>query len=131
MQLDCALRIASRGRLTSFSVEYKAGNQSLFECTGSFTKEELRTPSTDQTSKRPPHHKKCTRAANCFIGRHPGTGSTLSSLGTPVSSRTVRRRLAEGHLGSQRPLRVLCLTTTHRRLRLEWCRARGNWTAAE
>ncbi|GFV12070.1 transposable element Tcb1 transposase [Trichonephila clavipes] len=39
--------------------------------------------------------------------------------------------LAEGHLGSRRPLRLLPLTPTHRRLRLEWCRARGNWTAAE
>ncbi|GFS66780.1 HTH_Tnp_Tc3_2 domain-containing protein [Trichonephila clavipes] len=32
------------------------------------------------------------------------------SLGAPVSSRTIRRRLAEGHLGSRRPLRVLPLT---------------------
>ncbi|GFT69363.1 uncharacterized protein TNCV_2142771 [Trichonephila clavipes] len=31
MQSDCALRIASRGHLTSFFVEYKTGNQSLFE----------------------------------------------------------------------------------------------------
>ncbi|GFX39573.1 HTH_Tnp_Tc3_2 domain-containing protein [Trichonephila clavipes] len=29
------------------------------------------------------------------------------SLGAPVSSRTIRRRLAEGHLGSRGPLRVL------------------------
>ncbi|GFT46774.1 transposable element Tcb2 transposase [Trichonephila clavipes] len=29
------------------------------------------------------------------------------SLGAPVSSRTIRRRLAEGHLGSQRPF-VCC-----------------------
>ncbi|GFY14144.1 uncharacterized protein TNCV_3613331 [Trichonephila clavipes] len=42
MQLDCALRIAGGGRLTTFSVEYKTGNQSLFEWTESFTKEELR-----------------------------------------------------------------------------------------
>ncbi|GFX05738.1 transposable element Tcb2 transposase [Trichonephila clavipes] len=53
------------------------------------------------------------------------------SLGAPVSSRTIRRRLAERHLGSRRPLRVLPLTTTHRRLRLEWYHERGNWTAAE
>ncbi|GFT16577.1 transposable element Tcb2 transposase [Trichonephila clavipes] len=53
------------------------------------------------------------------------------SLGTPVSSQTIRRRLAEGHLGSQRPLRVLPLMPTHQRLRLEWCHARGNWTAME
>ncbi|GFX42390.1 hypothetical protein TNCV_1519541 [Trichonephila clavipes] len=45
---------------------------------------------------------------------------------TPVSSRTIRRRLAEGHLGSRRPLHELPLTTTHRRQRLEWCRARAN-----
>ncbi|GFV84741.1 transposable element Tcb2 transposase [Trichonephila clavipes] len=53
------------------------------------------------------------------------------SLGAPVSSRAIRRRLAEEHLGSRRPLRVLPLMPTHRRLRWEWCRARGNWTAAE
>ncbi|GFT64157.1 uncharacterized protein TNCV_3784481 [Trichonephila clavipes] len=33
---------AGRGRLTSFSVEYKIGNQSLFECAESFSKKELR-----------------------------------------------------------------------------------------
>ncbi|GFU72260.1 transposable element Tcb2 transposase [Trichonephila clavipes] len=53
------------------------------------------------------------------------------SLGAPVSSQTIRRCLAEGHLGSRRPLHVLPLMPTHRRLRLEWCHARGNWTAAE
>ncbi|GFX57210.1 transposable element Tcb2 transposase [Trichonephila clavipes] len=53
------------------------------------------------------------------------------SLKDPVSSRTIRRRLAEEHLGSRYPLRVLPLTITHRHLRLEWCRARGNWTVAE
>ncbi|GFT95829.1 transposable element Tcb2 transposase [Trichonephila clavipes] len=52
-------------------------------------------------------------------------------LGALVSSRTIRRRLAEGHLGSRRPLRVLPLTPTHRHLRLEWCHARGNWTVAK
>ncbi|GFT13653.1 transposable element Tcb1 transposase [Trichonephila clavipes] len=48
------------------------------------------------------------------------------SLGAPVSSRTIPRRLA-GHLGSRRPLRV-SLTSTHRR---RGCRARGNRNAAE
>ncbi|GFW95374.1 transposable element Tcb2 transposase [Trichonephila clavipes] len=52
------------------------------------------------------------------------------SLGAPVSSRTRRRRLAERHLGSWCPLRVLPLTRTYRRLRLKWCRVRGNLTAA-
>ncbi|GFX58050.1 transposable element Tcb2 transposase [Trichonephila clavipes] len=35
------------------------------------------------------------------------------SLGIPESSRTLRRHLAEGHLGSRSPLRVLPLTPTH------------------
>ncbi|GFT21509.1 transposable element Tcb1 transposase [Trichonephila clavipes] len=53
------------------------------------------------------------------------------SLGVPVSSRTIRRCLAEGHFGSWRPLRVLPLTPTHRCLPLEWCHVQGNWTAKE
>ncbi|GFX58267.1 transposable element Tcb2 transposase [Trichonephila clavipes] len=52
------------------------------------------------------------------------------SLGAP-ESRTKRRRLAEGRLRSRRPLRVLPLTPTHLRLRLEECRTRGKWTTAE
>ncbi|GFU77558.1 transposable element Tcb1 transposase [Trichonephila clavipes] len=69
--------------------------------------------------------------------RPPAASSTAiqaqvaPSLGAPASSRTIRRHLAEGHLGSWRALRVLPLTPTHRRLRLEWCHARGNWTTAE
>ncbi|GFX87728.1 transposable element Tcb2 transposase [Trichonephila clavipes] len=58
-------------------------------------------------------------------------GQVVPSLGAPASSRTIRRRLAEGQLGLWRPLRVLPLTPTHQLLRLEWCRARGNRTAAE
>ncbi|GFV18859.1 transposable element Tcb1 transposase [Trichonephila clavipes] len=53
------------------------------------------------------------------------------SLGVPVSSRTIRRCLAEGHFGSWRPLCVLPLTLTHRRLRSEWCHAREKWTAGK
>ncbi|GFW53250.1 transposable element Tcb2 transposase [Trichonephila clavipes] len=53
------------------------------------------------------------------------------SLEASVSSRTIRRRLAEGCFGSWCPLRVLPLTSTHRRLHLEWCHARGNRTAAK
>ncbi|GFW39999.1 transposable element Tcb2 transposase [Trichonephila clavipes] len=68
--------------------------------------------------------RKCMSIANCFIGRHPGTGRP--SLGTPVSSRTTRRRLADEHLGSWRPLPVLSLTPTHRCLRLECCSEREN-----
>ncbi|GFV98329.1 transposable element Tcb2 transposase [Trichonephila clavipes] len=68
---------------------------------------------------------------------HPTTSSAAvqaqvtPSIGDPVSSRTILRRLAEEHLGSRRPLRVLPLTPTHQCLHLEWCHARGNWTAAE
>ncbi|GFV21032.1 uncharacterized protein TNCV_2280751 [Trichonephila clavipes] len=89
-----------------------------------YTKTRLIAPSTDLSTRRPPHRTECTRAANCFIGRYPGTGSTFR--GDPVSSRTIRRRLDRGHLGLQRPLRVLPLTPTHRRLRLEWCSVQGN-----
>ncbi|GFS56161.1 transposable element Tcb2 transposase [Trichonephila clavipes] len=53
------------------------------------------------------------------------------SLGAPVSTQTIRSRLAEGHLGLQHPLRVLPLTPSHQHLRLEWCSTRGNCTAAE
>ncbi|GFS62151.1 uncharacterized protein TNCV_476991 [Trichonephila clavipes] len=93
-----------------------------------YTMTRLRTPWTDRSLRRPPHRKKCMRTAHCFIGRHPGTGSSF--IRCPVSSRTIQC-LAEGHLGSRRPLRVLPLTPTHRRLHLEWCHTRGNWTAVE
>ncbi|GFX67987.1 transposable element Tcb1 transposase [Trichonephila clavipes] len=53
------------------------------------------------------------------------------ALDRPVIEKTATSRLAEGDYGSRRPLRVLPLTPTHRRLRLEWCCARGNWTAAQ
>ncbi|GFY35123.1 transposable element Tcb2 transposase [Trichonephila clavipes] len=86
-------------------------------------------------------HQQISRREDHHIVRNARVQPTASSaaiqtqvapsLGTPVSSRTIRRHLAEGHLGSRRPLRVLLLTPTHRRLRLEWCRAQGNWTAAE
>ncbi|GFX71076.1 uncharacterized protein TNCV_3648411 [Trichonephila clavipes] len=36
-----------------------------------------KTPSTDQSSRRPPHRRKYTRTANCFICCHPGPGSTF------------------------------------------------------
>ncbi|GFT67780.1 uncharacterized protein TNCV_271691 [Trichonephila clavipes] len=43
-----------------------------------YTKTRLRTPSTDQSSRRTPHRKKCTRITNCFICRHLGKGSTFT-----------------------------------------------------
>ncbi|GFX99878.1 transposable element Tcb2 transposase [Trichonephila clavipes] len=48
-----------------------------------------------------------------------------------MSSRTIRRGPAEGHLGSRRTLCVLPLMHSHRQIRLEWCRSRGYWIAAE
>ncbi|GFW28973.1 histone-lysine N-methyltransferase SETMAR [Trichonephila clavipes] len=86
-----------------------------------YTTTRLRTPSTDQSSRKPPHRKKCPSTANCFIG-HIQAQIALS-LGAHVSSRTIRKRLAEEHLGLRCLLRVLPLTPTHRRLRLEWCHA--------
>ncbi|GFX02878.1 transposable element Tcb2 transposase [Trichonephila clavipes] len=83
-----------------------------------------------QTSRREDHY---------IVGNareHPTASSAdiqarvAPSLGVPVSSQTIRRRLAEGHLGSRHPLRVLYLTPTCRRLPLEWCRAQRKWTAA-
>ncbi|GFX79868.1 transposable element Tcb2 transposase [Trichonephila clavipes] len=54
------------------------------------------------------------------------TGSTFTR--GSVSSRNIQRRLVERHLASRRPLSVLPLTPTHRRLR---CHAQGNWTAVK
>ncbi|GFY21160.1 uncharacterized protein TNCV_3992041 [Trichonephila clavipes] len=78
-----------------------------------YTKTRLRTLSTNQSSRRPPHRKKCTHTANCFIGHHPGPSRTFTRA--LVSSRTIRTHLAEGQLGSRRELRVLPLMPTHRR----------------
>ncbi|GFU64293.1 hypothetical protein TNCV_3781041 [Trichonephila clavipes] len=60
-------------------------------------KTKLRTPSTDQSSRRLKLRKKCKRTANCFIGRPPGTGSTFSRGPCVFSNYT--KRLDEGHLG--------------------------------
>ncbi|GFW44562.1 transposable element Tcb1 transposase [Trichonephila clavipes] len=45
-----------------------------------YMKIRLRMPSTDLSSRRPPHCKKCTRTANCFIGHPPYTGSIFPVL---------------------------------------------------
>ncbi|GFX43572.1 transposable element Tcb2 transposase [Trichonephila clavipes] len=93
------------------------------------------------TRRRPGHPQQTSRREDQHIVKNARVQPTASSaaiqapvapsLGAPVSSRTIRRHLAEGHLGSHRPLRVLPLTSTRRRLRLEWYPTRGNWTAAE
>ncbi|GFT58702.1 uncharacterized protein TNCV_1360671 [Trichonephila clavipes] len=92
-------------------------------------KTRLRTPSTHQLSRRPPHRKKCRRTTNCFSGRHPSPGSTFTR--GPCVSSNHTKRLVEGHLGSWRPQCALPLTPTHRRLFLKWCRSQRNWAAVE
>ncbi|GFT25824.1 transposable element Tcb2 transposase [Trichonephila clavipes] len=81
--------------------------------------------------------KKCLDRALKKVRRWPTDSlaaiqaQVVPALGAPVSSGTIRRCLSERHLGSRRPLRELPLTPTHRRLRLDWCHTRGNWTATE
>ncbi|GFU72437.1 uncharacterized protein TNCV_3573861 [Trichonephila clavipes] len=79
MQRDCALCVAGKGRLTSFSMEYKTGRPR-------------------QTSR--PEDRHIVRNA-----RIQPTASSAAiqvqvapSLGATVSSRTIQRCLAEGHL---------------------------------
>ncbi|GFT14243.1 HTH_Tnp_Tc3_2 domain-containing protein [Trichonephila clavipes] len=90
-----------------------------------YTKTKLRTPR--QTS--PPEDRYIV--LNAYV--QPTASSAAipanieSSLGAPVSSRIIRRRLGEGHLRSRHPLRALRLMLTHRCLRLEWWRALRKW----
>ncbi|GFY22681.1 transposable element Tcb2 transposase [Trichonephila clavipes] len=84
-----------------------------------------------QTSRREDHHAVRNARVQPTASSAAIQAQLAPSLGAPVSSRTIRSCLAEGHLGSWCPLRVLLLTHTHRRLRLEWCHARGKWTAEE
>ncbi|GFU90242.1 transposable element Tcb1 transposase [Trichonephila clavipes] len=66
-----------------------------------------------------------------LLHQSPSRHMVAASLGPPVYSRTIRKRLVEGHFESRHTLCVLPLTPTCRRLHLEWCRARGNWTAVQ
>ncbi|GFT21963.1 transposable element Tcb2 transposase [Trichonephila clavipes] len=84
-----------------------------------------------QTSRQKDHHIVRNVRVQPTASSTAIQAQVAPSLKAPVSSRTIRRHLAKGHLGSWRPLRVLLLTPTQRRLRLEWCHARGNWTAVE
>ncbi|GFX93856.1 transposable element Tcb2 transposase [Trichonephila clavipes] len=79
-----------------------------------------------QTSRREDRHMVRNARVQPTASSTAIQAQVSPSLGVPVSSRTIRKRLAEGHLGSRCPLGVLPLTPTHRRLRLEWCHARGN-----
>ncbi|GFY05925.1 transposable element Tcb2 transposase [Trichonephila clavipes] len=84
-----------------------------------------------QTSRREDHHIVRSACVQPNASSVAIQAQVAPSLGAPVSSRNIRRRLVEGHLGSWRLLRVLPLTPSHRRLRLELCRVRGTWTAAD
>ncbi|GFV73140.1 transposable element Tcb2 transposase [Trichonephila clavipes] len=90
-----------------------------------------RDVSYTQTSRRGDRHIVHNSREQLTTSSAAIQAQVVPSLGIPVSSRTIQRRLAEGHLGSRRPLCVLPLMPNHRRHRLEWCRDRENWTAAE
>ncbi|GFV72012.1 transposable element Tcb2 transposase [Trichonephila clavipes] len=86
------------------------------------------TPSTDQsgpsgrplqTSCREDHHIVRNACVQPTSSSAAIQAQVVPLLGAPVSSRTIRSQLAEGHLGSWCPLRVLPLTPIHRRLCLE------------
>ncbi|GFS81364.1 transposable element Tcb2 transposase [Trichonephila clavipes] len=100
MQRDCTLRISGRRRLTSFSVEYK-------------------TERPRQTSRREDRHIVRNARVQPSASSAAIQAQVAPSLGAPVSSQTIRRRLAKGHLGSRLPLRELTLTPTHQCLRLD------------
>ncbi|GFW34507.1 transposable element Tcb2 transposase [Trichonephila clavipes] len=79
-----------------------------------------------------------SRREDSHIVRNARVQPTASSAGTstpftrsPSVFSNNRKVPGERHLGSRRPLRVLPLTPPHQRLRLEWCHARGNWTAVD
>ncbi|GFY32267.1 transposable element Tcb1 transposase [Trichonephila clavipes] len=46
-----------------------------------------------------------------------------------VSARTIRRRLQQSGLSTRRPLLVVPLTQSHRRLQRQWCDGRRMWVA--
>ncbi|GFT33274.1 HTH_Tnp_Tc3_2 domain-containing protein [Trichonephila clavipes] len=72
-----------------------------------------------QTSHREDHHFVRNARVQPIASSAAIQAQVAPLLGDPVSSRTIRRLLAEGHLGSRCPLRVLQLTPADRRLRLE------------
>ncbi|GFU56030.1 transposable element Tcb2 transposase [Trichonephila clavipes] len=84
-----------------------------------------------QSNRREDHHIERNERVQPTASSAVIQAQVEPSLGASVSSFTTQRRLEEGHLGSRCPLRVLHLTPTQRRLRLERWRARRIWTAAE
>ncbi|GFU50637.1 transposable element Tcb2 transposase [Trichonephila clavipes] len=87
---------------------------------------------TKTTSKYP---RQTCRREDRHIVRNARVKPTASSAaihaqvtpspGAPVSSQTIRRRLAEGHLGSRHPSRA-ALDAHPSKPPFEWLRARGN-----
>ncbi|GFX85643.1 HTH_Tnp_Tc3_2 domain-containing protein [Trichonephila clavipes] len=71
-----------------------------------------------QTSHREDHHIVRNTRVQPTASSAAIQAKLASSLGTPVSSRTTRRCLAEGLSGSRCPLRVLPLMPTHQYYRL-------------
>ncbi|GFX49447.1 transposable element Tcb2 transposase [Trichonephila clavipes] len=72
-----------------------------------------------KTSHREDHHIVRNARLQPIASSAANQAHVAPSLGAPVSSRIIKRHLTEGNVGSRRPLRVLPLTPTHRRLRLE------------
>ncbi|GFW66011.1 transposable element Tcb2 transposase [Trichonephila clavipes] len=66
-----------------------------------------------QTSRREDRHIVRNARSQPTASSTAIPAQVAPSLGAPVSSRTIQRCLAEGHLGSRCPLRVLPLTPTH------------------
>ncbi|GFW55725.1 transposable element Tcb2 transposase [Trichonephila clavipes] len=83
-------------------------------------------------SRRENHHNVRNASVQPTVSSVAIQEHVAPSIGASVSSRTIRRRLAEGHLGSRHPLTVLPFALpSHCSLLLEWCHAQGNWTVAE
>ncbi|GFW72454.1 HTH_Tnp_Tc3_2 domain-containing protein [Trichonephila clavipes] len=72
-----------------------------------YTKTRLRRPR--QTSRREDHHIVRNTPLQPTASSATIQAQETLSLGAPVSFRTIRRCLAEGHLESRHPLRVLPL----------------------
>ncbi|GFV95377.1 transposable element Tcb2 transposase [Trichonephila clavipes] len=66
-----------------------------------------------QTSRREDHHIVRNARVQTTYSSEAIQAQVALSLGAPVSFRFIRKRLAEGHLGSRRLLPVLPLKPTH------------------
>ncbi|GFX84999.1 transposable element Tcb2 transposase [Trichonephila clavipes] len=63
--------------------------------------------------------------------RRPGSGGPRQTSRRENHHINHTKALDRRTFGIAAPITSAALTPTHRHLRLEWCRARGNWTAAE